>query len=186
MRTAAMTTVAMTNEELLAENERLRLRLEEHEATIEAIRSGLVDAIVVNSPQDKVYTLEGADRPYRQLVEAMQQGVAIVNREGSVLYCNPYLAHLFHLPEEKVIGAAVDALLAGTREVAWPELVQKSENAPAPVEFLLRRHDGSEVPVAVVLSILPARQFSLLVTDLSQQKQYEELLVSKEALQRSE
>src|SRR5580700_5994369 len=98
--------------ELLEENERLRLRLDESEAVVEAIRNGIVDAVVVHSiPGERVYTLEGADRPYRLLVEAMQQGVAVLNPEGMLLYCNPCLAELLGMSVEKVTGCTVDAFV---------------------------------------------------------------------------
>src|ERR1700693_5883716 len=98
-----MITTPKTNHELLEENERLRFRLEEAEAVVEAIRNGIVNAVVVNStPGDSVYTLEGADRPYRLLVEAMQQGVAVLNLDGVLVYCNPCLADLFKMSVEKV------------------------------------------------------------------------------------
>ena len=42
-----MMTEPKTNAELLQENERLSLRLEEAEAVVEAIRNGIVDAVVV-------------------------------------------------------------------------------------------------------------------------------------------
>jgi len=173
------------HEELLAENERLRLRLEEAEATVEAIRNGLVDAVVVSSPIEGIYTLEGADRPYRLLVEAMQQGVAVVSREGLVLYCNPSFAELLRRPLEDVIGARADDLVAGAG-AAWAEFVAVVEHGPARREFRLRRHDGSEVPVAIAANVLPAKTFSLHVTDLSQQLQFEELVRSKQALQERE
>src|SRR5580700_4425104 len=102
-----------TNHELLGENERLRLRLDEAEAIVEAIRNGIVDAVVVNAtPGESVYTLEGADRPYRLLVEAMQQGVAVLNPEGVLLYCNPCLADLFKMSVEKVTGRTLDGFVA--------------------------------------------------------------------------
>src|SRR5580698_3007321 len=98
-----MTTKPKKNDELVEENERLRLRLDEADAVVEAIRCGIVDAVVVHStPGESVYTLEGADRPYRLLVEAMQQGVAVLNPEGVLLYCNPCLAELFATSVEKV------------------------------------------------------------------------------------
>src|ERR1700729_2618358 len=100
-----MMTAPKTNEELLEENERLRLRLEEADAVVEAIRAGIVDAVVVDTtPGESVYTLEGADRPYRLLVEAMQHGVAVLNADGVVLYCNPCFAVLFRMSVEKVTG----------------------------------------------------------------------------------
>src|SRR5271168_3854545 len=107
-----MISAPKTYHELLEENERLRIRLEEAEAVVEAIRNGIVDAVVVNStPGESVYTLEGADRPYRLLVEAMQQGVAVLNPEGVILYCNPCLADLLNMSVEKVTGCTVDSFV---------------------------------------------------------------------------
>ena len=69
-----MLTSKNTQGELFEEIERLRMRLEETEAIVEAIRNGIVDAVVVHAiPGERVYTLEGAERPYRLLVEAMVQ-----------------------------------------------------------------------------------------------------------------
>jgi hypothetical protein len=48
-------------------------RLREAEETLQAIRTGEVDAVVIAGSQgQQVYTLENADRPYRVLVEQMQ------------------------------------------------------------------------------------------------------------------
>lgn len=177
----------VTNDEILEENERLRLRLEEAEAVVEAIRNGIVDAVVVHStPGESVYTLEGADRPYRLLVEAMQQGVALVNPEGVLLYCNPGLANLFKMSVEKMVGATVDGFVAEGDRVLWTDMLRNVETASAKKQVRLRRQDGTTFPGALALSVLPLRKFCLLVTDLSQQKLYEELVVSKEALRDSE
>ena len=56
---------ASPQEQLEAEIAALRIRLEESEETLHAIRSGAVDAFVVEGPHgEKVYALESADRPY--------------------------------------------------------------------------------------------------------------------------
>ena len=60
------------------------------------------------------------------------------------------------------------------------------EIATAYQEVRLRRQNGTTFPAALALSVLPLRKFCLLVTDLSQQQQYEELVVSKVALRHSE
>ena len=176
-----------THDDLLEENERLRLRLEEAEAVVEAIRDGIVDAVVVHStPGESVYTLEGADRPYRLLVEAMQQGVAVLNAEGVLLYCNPGLADLFQVAVENMTGATVDGFVAEGGPAVWTDMLADVEIAATRREIRLRRRDGTTFPAALALSILPLQRFCLLVTDLSQQKQYEELVVSKVALRHSE
>ena len=52
-------------EEVLA----LREKIRELEETLDAIRSGEVDAIIVGKDDSRqIYTLEGADLPYRALV----------------------------------------------------------------------------------------------------------------------
>jgi PAS domain S-box-containing protein len=176
-----------TNDELLVENERLRLRLEEAEAVVEAIRNGIVDAVVVHSaPGESVYTLEGADRPYRLLVEAMQQGVAVLNAEGAILYCNPCLADLLRMSVEKVTGCGMKGFVAEADHGTLTDLLPMVENASVQREIRLCRQDGTEFPASLAVSALPLRKICLLVTDLSQHQQYEELVVSKAALLETE
>src|ERR1700727_141874 len=118
-----------TDHKLHEENERLPLRLEEAEAVVEAIRNGIVDAVVVHStPGESVYTLEGADRPYRLLVEAMQQGVAVLNPEGAFLYCNSCLADLFKMSVEKVTECTVDDLMTDAGHTVWADLLRNVED----------------------------------------------------------
>ena len=68
---------------------RLRERLEELEETLRAIRTGEVDALIVSGSEgDQVFTLQGAEHPYRVLVESMNEGAATLNWGGDVLYAN--------------------------------------------------------------------------------------------------
>ena len=145
-----------------------------------------------STPGESVYTLVGADRPYRLLVEAMQQGVALINPEGVILFCNPGVAGLFKMPVEKVIGATVDGFVAVSDHALWTDLLRNAmlQNAGDAVatenEVCLRRQDESTFPAALALSVLPLQKICLLVTDMSQQKQYEELVISRVALRHSE
>src|SRR6201990_3221289 len=80
-------------------------RLREAEETLEAIRTGEVDAVVVAGPQgQQVYTLENADRPYRVLVEQMQEGAVTLSENGTILYCNERFATLVASPHDSVVG----------------------------------------------------------------------------------
>ncbi len=176
-----------TNGELLAEIERLRMRLEEAEAVVEAIRNGIVDAVVVNAASEEcVYTLDGAERPYRLLVEAMEQGVAVLNSEGVVLYCNPCLAELLRRSVQQITGCTIDSFGAEADQTRIAGLWRHVENKSAHDEILLRRHDGTTFPAAVTVSMLPFHNFCLLISDLTQQQHYDELIVSKAALLDSE
>ena len=174
-----------TDGELLEEIERLRLRLDEAEAVVEAIKKGIVDAVVVHATSaEMVYTLEGAERPYRLLVEAMQQGVAVLNAEGMVLYCNPFLAALFQMSVQNVTGCTIDSFAAEADHARLTGMLR--ENKSARKEILLRRQDGTTFPAALAASVLPSQKFCLLISDLTQQQQYEEVIVSRAALADSE
>lgn len=84
----------------------LEVRLQESEETLGAIRRGEVDALVVGGPaeENRVYTLESADRPYRVLIEQIQEGTVTLGTDGTVLYCNSRLAGMLGMPQERVIG----------------------------------------------------------------------------------
>ena len=79
--------------------------IEEAEQTLHAIRQGAVDAFVVEeSDGHRVYTLEGSDLPYSALVERMQQGAAMLDARGCIIYCNLSLAALRGSSRQDVIG----------------------------------------------------------------------------------
>src|SRR4029079_18974700 len=82
-------------------------RLAEAEDTLNAIRSGAVDALVVHTPRgEQLFTLKGADQTYRALVEAMNEG-AVTLKNGIISYCNNYFAGMIRIPMEKVFGTSI-------------------------------------------------------------------------------
>src|SRR5690242_518426 len=86
----------------------LRMRVAELEETLNAIRHGKVDALVVNGEKgDRVFTLQGAEHPYRVLVENMNEGAATVGSDGLVLYANSRFADTFGVPRERLVGARI-------------------------------------------------------------------------------
>src|SRR5262245_28426542 len=73
----------------------LRSRLDELEETLQAIRSGGIDALIVSGAEgDQVFTLQGAEHPYRVLVESMNEGAATLTPTGDLLYANRRFADM--------------------------------------------------------------------------------------------
>jgi PAS domain S-box-containing protein len=178
-------TTPKSYEQLLRENELLRQRLEEPEATIEAIRHGEVDAVVVYGPfGEEIYTLEGADRPYRQLIEAMRQGAATVDRQGTMIYCNRYFADMLGKPKDELIGTPVQRLLVETEQTVLAEMLENAQlQESIRSEVRLRRGDDSAFPAELILHTLPMRGIlCLIASDLTRQKQYEELIEARKEL----
>ncbi len=90
---------------LVARNGELETALREANETLDAIRNGEVDAVVVGGPSGQVvYTLENADRPYRVLVEQMREGAVTLSDDGTILYCNQSFAELIGRRSEEVVG----------------------------------------------------------------------------------
>ena len=59
----------------VVELEELRARLRDAEETLAAIRNGEVDSLVVSGPHgDQIFSLKGAEQPYRVFVEQMLEG----------------------------------------------------------------------------------------------------------------
>jgi len=68
---------------IVVELDELRNRLREAEETLAAIRNGDVDSLVVAGPNgDQVFSLKGAEQPYRVFVEQMQEGAVTLTRAG--------------------------------------------------------------------------------------------------------
>jgi PAS domain S-box-containing protein len=159
------------------ENGRLRARLEELQETLRAIRSGEVDALVVETTgEDQVFTLKSADQTYRLMVEEMQAGAATLSHDGVVLYSNPFLATLLDLPLEAVLGAPLSDFLDEQGAISVSRLLRAAESGVSRGEVSFRRGEVS-VPTQVSLTQLSlegASVYCLIVTDLTERRRREE------------
>ncbi len=161
---------------LAEENEGLRARLLELEETLRAIRSGEVDALVVETAgESQVFTLKSADLTYRVMVEAMQKGAATLSEDGLALYCNPFLAALLDVPVETVVGSPLSGFLDEQAAASLSALLRAAENGVSRGEVSFRKGRDS-VPTQVSLTLLPlegAHVFCMIVTDLTERKRGE-------------
>jgi signal transduction histidine kinase len=156
------------------EKEKLLARLDAAEETLRALQSGEVDALVVSGHHGpQVLTLKGGEPSYRLLVEAMSEGAATLSPDGSVLYCNRRFAELIRRPRRRVIGIAVQSLLAKTERRRFDAFLAKAQKGDAKGEFILRRRGASPLPVYLSLNALRGYEghaLGMVITDLSEQK----------------
>lgn len=162
------------------EVEQLQMRLTELEQTLEAIRSGEVDALVVDGSEGpRIYTLQTSDQPYREFVEQMSEGAASVSETGIVLFCNERLAEMVGQPPAKIIGAPVGALIAGPDRAAFKELLDRSLEGEAKSEIHLQRSDGKAISVEASLRGLVTERgqtIFMVATDLTKQREAEQAI----------
>ena len=178
-------------EGLQADNAALRARLEEAEETIRAIQQGAVDAFVLEEMgRHKVYTLEGTDGPYRVFVEQVQQGVATLHPDGTVVYGNRRIAEMLKVPRESLVGRSIRAFVAAKDLAAYDDLLVQGRTRSARGEIWLRPAEGDgEFPAYLTLTALPGESaplVGLFVSDLTVQKHHEALAAAQEALREAD
>jgi PAS domain S-box-containing protein len=149
-------------------------RLAVAEETLRALRAGEVDAIVMNTGQgeQRIYTLETEERPYRHLVERMSEGAALADTNGLIVYANHRLATLLGVPLERVLGRPFSDWLDESERSRFIRRLATAASGGHD-EHTLRRSNGDSVPVLVGVSATQepdAVLRCLTVTDLSQQK----------------
>lgn len=163
--------------ELEQENESLRKRLEEAEEHLRAIRAGEVDAIVVSSREgERVYTLKGADHPYRSIIEEMQEGAVTLTSDGVVLYSNKQLASMVSTPLNKVIGSSIYTYLDQANAKIVEGLLDPAAEEPRKAEVLLGTEENDLVRPYLSfrrLTIDEKTMFSGVVTDITRLREQE-------------
>ncbi|HEY6098951.1 MAG TPA: ATP-binding protein [Anaeromyxobacter sp.] len=173
---------------LRAENDELRLRLEEAEQALEAIRTGQVDSLVVDGPLGaRIYSLDSAIHSYRVLVEAMSEGAAALGDGGAIAYCNGRFGTLVGAPLERVMGTPLREWIPERFRPSVESMLQRAGAADVRQELALAGRDGEEIPVYLSMTALRdegEKVYCVVVTDLREQKRSEEI-VAAERLARS-
>jgi PAS domain S-box-containing protein len=153
----------------IAAVEDMRARLAEAEETLRAIRSGEVDAVIVRGDEgDRVFSLRGAEQPYRTLVEQMREGAAILTADGHMLYCNQRFAQLVAMPLEEIVGGPIGRFIADEDRETFEAL--NREGSGAYQGCLMPKH-GRSVDAYFSLTTTVADSVErrhLIVADLSE------------------
>jgi PAS domain S-box-containing protein len=165
---------ANAQQRLRMENNSLREKLREAEETLDAIRNGDVDAVVVSGADNvsRVYTLETADQTYRLLVEEMQEGALTLTRGGDILYCNRRLAELVETQLEQVIGGSLARFIAAAD---WPKVLELITSG-SKGELPIKTDRGRMIPTHVSFSALRSdglnseEIYCCIITDLTEQR----------------
>ena len=172
-----------------SELEVLRRQLAEARETLDAICDGEVDAVVVRQGEaNQVFTLEGAERPYRQFVEEMSQGAVTLGQGSMILYCNQRFSEMLQRGPQQVTGSLFDSHLAPASLGAWQRLLEQVGKGRATAELELRHLDGTGFPALIAASRANSAQgthLCVVVSDLTEYKHFERLAAAEAALRAS-
>ena len=92
--------------------EQLRTHIVELQATLDAIRSGGVDAVLAGQPGvERIYTLTSAERPYKTIVDNMSEGALTVSTRGIILFANRRFTQMIGAGISPVVGVPLATLV---------------------------------------------------------------------------
>jgi PAS domain S-box-containing protein len=158
----------------------LQSRLKTAEDTLDAIRRGQVDAIVVDGPDgDRLFTLAGSDAAYRVFVESMSEGAVTLGPDATILYANSAFARIVDRPLEEVIGRSFKQFVTPSDLEKFDAIFRKPlSDGIHKGEVLLRTQAGRLVPGFISSSLFDkaSQTLCLVITDLTEQKRQEEII----------
>lgn len=157
----------------------LDLTEREVQETLTALRTGTVDALVVQRPegQTTVRTLQNAEHPFRLLVESMNEGAALLAGGGVVTYANRALERLLGAADGQLRGRVLrDAVIPEARAAFDDLLAAAHAERAARGEIDVFGADGAATPIMLSLSVAHLEDLPVLcavVTDLAEQRRVE-------------
>src|SRR5688572_13792570 len=164
--------------EQILEIDGLRLSLKEVEETLLAIRAGEVDALVIRGGEgEQVRALQGADHPFRVLVDAMNEGAVLLDLEGLILYSNSRFARMVGKDPGELVGLRILSFLSPGAAGPESDLVGSAGAGQSPRrELAIVRPDGEPLEVRITLSRFQLDGIALLclvATDLADERKME-------------
>ena len=161
----------------------VQLKYEEVNDILTAIRSGEVDALVINSDNGvQLYGLKDSDYRYRLIIEQMMEGAVTINKEGIILYCNTRFGDMVSRPLETLMGNNFQNFVCKADLDYFDELLMIAWTSPVKAELDIIGGEETSIPVLLSLNRLTfdgETSMSLILTDLSQQKANQSLLQNK-------
>jgi PAS domain S-box-containing protein len=167
------------------DEESRKANLREAQETLEAIRAGEVDAVLVDGPKgQQVYTLEGPDKPFRVFVEHMQEGAVTIDTQGIIVYSNRYFAEMVDVPLSDLLGTPLERFIAPIARDTFRVSLREAAARPVHGDCSLQQADGADgqtIPAQMAIAALPSMDepmYGLVFTDLSERERAKELQVA--------
>lgn len=182
-----------TEQRLLAENAELRARLEEAEEALHAIRSGEVDALVVETASGpQVFTLQGLDaesnRFRGEILAQISDAVIVLDDARHVTYLNAAAERQYGVVAAKVLGQPLNEIYQYRwlhRDDEAAALAALDETGQWRGENIHIKHNGAIIHVESSVTCLHAGKgictgLLAVIRDITERKQAEERAHSNE------
>lgn len=160
------------------ELQQLRRRLREAEETLDAIRRGAVDAVVVSgSEEERIYYLHGARSFLPDDGRADAAGGGEPRQGWHDLLLQPALAEMLQVRPQRILAQPMHQFVGPSSLPRFEQLLGEASKTNCQAELLLQTADGSLFPVVMAINPLPLGEvaaYSAMITDLTEHKRREE------------
>lgn len=169
---------------LIKVNEELAQRLREAEETLEALRCGKVDALIVKGAKgEQVYSLVNPDHPFQVFFENMDEAAIILSTEQIILYGNNNFFELMGSSSESVIGSSILDMIAESDRSFFVDCLQKKKKKKSELTILKKEGEVRTVLVSIFNGIWnEAEQVCLLFRDITELKRAQHLVRASESI----
>ena len=130
----------------------LEQRLADAQATIDALLSGQIDAVVDSLTQTPLLlgkaqsALRESEERYRRIVETASEGISILDENARLTFVNRRFAEMLGYSVEEMLGMPLDTIVPESARAAAAQRVERSrEGISQDVEVPFLRRDGSQI-----------------------------------------
>jgi len=133
--------------------------------------------------------LKASEERFRLLVETMQDGLAVQDARGQIIYVNPRFCEILGAERQNLIGRRVcDLMDIGSRIVFLNELNEPQSRGGDMVELSLEKDDGSKLSVRVTAKALKgpngeSKGSFVVITDVTQLKKLQDQLLHSQKME---
>lgn len=171
-----------SRDQLLLENEALRLRLAEAFEALNTIRLNEADALVEEGLSGNgSFSFSAAESPYRTFLEEMDQVVLTLTAEGIILYCNKRFAQLLSSTVEELMGLPFHRFIlpdtiSNPADLYYTDLVLKRNIEVRLIPYNTDLDITLRLSVKLVPGANPDRKIFIVGSDISKYKHIEDEL----------
>ena len=133
----------------------------------------------VSEKMEASLALRASEEKYRAVADALNEGLALVDMQGYLTFCNSRLAEMGGFPAEAILGQHYSTFVPGTELAALQERrILQQAVASETLEVGIRRGDGTIMEARVSLASVQGGQgvpvaLAILVTDISMRNRVE-------------
>jgi len=115
--------------------------------------------------------LHTREQRYRRLLSAIDTGVLVINRSGTIRYANPYAIRVLDRKAASLNGSSLlDFAGSDSNLTAFFDECIKNGHIDTTREIVLKRKDGFPVPVLITGYLQKEEDLIITLTDLSEEK----------------